>query len=400
MRRDDAEQVLTGLGAGYDRIAAAMYAIDGHPGLVLMRDPGLSGATQARSRAVRPEVDLLWAHFALLGSLLTRAREICAQRRPGDHEWAELERMLGEPVVALDASGMPLDGPGVAATRMRLHEFAGQLERRCAGVATHLSEVDTAWTVVAGRLAQASEVMDRLAALAAELGQPEVAATAKEELVGIAKLDVSDPLSAAPGGRISGPAGTRFDRLDAELAAAQARLTELRRLRDGYPARAAELRALVDGVARAEEGLVQAYQRVVEKIAEPGLAPLPSSAAVLRNRLAELDRLRAGGRWNRLAADVSTVEQSAQRAGERAAELRALADGLIERRDELRGRLAAYREKAARYGLAEDEALTSRYEQARVLLFTAPCDLRASTRAVYEYQRSLTTLVDQKGVKP
>jgi hypothetical protein len=393
VRRDEAQRLLAGLQAGYERIAAAMFAIDGHPGQVLLRDTTLTGATEARAAALRPEVDLLWAHFALLGNLLTRAGEICAARRPGDGEWAELERLLREPVVALDAGGLPLDGPGTAAARLRLRELAEQVERRCAGVTDHLSEVDTAWTVVAGRLARASEAVDALVALAGEVGQPEAAAAVRRGLAEIARLDAADPLSAAPGGRISGAAGARFDRLDADVAAVRARLGQVGQVRDGYPARAAAIRALVDEVARAEQAAAQAYRRVAEKIAEPGLAPLPAAADVLRGRLAGLDRLYRGAQWDRLAADAAVLEESARRAAARAAELGALADGLVERRDELRGRLAAYREKAARHGLAEEETLTDAYGRAHALLFTAPCDLRGATRAVYAYQQALSGLV-------
>jgi hypothetical protein len=397
MRRDGAERALAGLGAAYDRIAAAVFAIDGHPGLVLLRDGKLAGATAARARAVRPEVDLLWAHFALLGTLMTRAREICARHRPGDGEWAELEGLLREPVVALDAAGLPLDGPGTAASRLRVGELAEQLERRCTGVSDHLSEVDTAWTVVAGRLARASEAVDALVALANGLGQPEAVAGVQRALAEIAQLDAADPLSAAPGGRIGGMAGTRFEALDAELATARDRLTDLGRVRDGYPQRSAALQALVAEVAAAEQAAARAQRRAAEKIAEPNLNPLPAAAAVLRNRLAELDRLYRSAHWGRLAADLSTVEQSAHRARDRAVELRALADGLVDRRDELRGRLSAYREKAARHGLAEDAGLGARYEAAYALLHTAPCDLRRGTRAVYAYQQAVSALLHEGG---
>ena len=81
------------------------------------------------------------------------------------------------------------------------------------------------------------------------------------------------------------------------------------------------------------------------------------------------------------------------RAGEHATRLRESADGLLARRDELRGRLDAYRAKAAAKGLAENDELTSRYEQARALLFAAPCDLRGSTRAVFAYQQPDGTYV-------
>jgi hypothetical protein len=72
-----------------------------------------------------------------------------------------------------------------------------------------------------------------------------------------------------------------------------------------------------------------------------------------------------------------------------AAEQQGLADGLIARRDELRGRLEAYRAKAAARGRAEDERLAGLFTRAHDLLFTAPCDLRAATRAVHAYQSGL-----------
>jgi hypothetical protein len=399
VRRDEAERLLAGLGAAYDRIAAGMFAVDGHPGLVLLRGGKLTGETEARARAVRPEVDLLWAHFTLLGNLLGRARDLCARRRATDEEWADLERLLGGPVVLLDPAGMPLDGPGTVAQRLRLADLAEQVERRCAGVTAHLSEVDTAWTVVAGRLARDAEAADGLTALAKTLGQPEAMAGVGRALAEISALDVADPLSAAPGGRIGAAAGTRFDRLEAELAAVRTRLSELDGLRQAYPRRVDELRALVSGVAQAEQAVAQAYRHAAEKIADPGLAPLPTAAAVLTTRLAELDRLCQSGQWSRLAADLSTVEDSARRSVSRAAELRALADGLVERRDELRGRLSAYREKAARHGFAEDEDLSARYDRARELLYTAPCDLRAGTRAVFDYQTAIARLLSEGGIR-
>jgi len=65
-------------------------------------------------------------------------------------------------------------------------------------------------------------------------------------------------------------------------------------------------------------------------------------------------------------------------------------------RNELRGRLNAYRAKAAARGLAEHPELTTRYARARDLLFTAPCDLRASTRSVHGYQQTLAAILSSE----
>ena len=68
------------------------------------------------------------------------------------------------------------------------------------------------------------------------------------------------------------------------------------------------------------------------------------------------------------------------------------ADGLLERRAELRGRLSAYRVKGARLGFAEHPDLTARHKLAYDLLHSRPCDLPAATRAVHGYQHLLATL--------
>jgi hypothetical protein len=65
---------------------------------------------------------------------------------------------------------------------------------------------------------------------------------------------------------------------------------------------------------------------------------------------------------------------------------------LVARRDELRGLLGAYKAKAARLGAAENEDLAARYDQARELLWTAPCDLAAATAAVTGYQQAILAM--------
>ena len=70
--------------------------------------------------------------------------------------------------------------------------------------------------------------------------------------------------------------------------------------------------------------------------------------------------------------------------------------GLLSRRDELRGLLEAYKAKAARLGAAEDPGLTDRYDQARELLWTAPCDLNAAADAVNRFQQAVLAIGAQR----
>ncbi len=391
MSRDAVDETLAGLGAAHDRIAAAMFAVDSHPGLAFLRGGGLAGAIQARWDALRPEVDLLWAHFALLGDLLERARGIRGQRRPDDADWAALRQIAAEPIVGLDAAGLPTDS-GTPDTRVRLWDLAQQLEHRCATVTGHLSEVDSAWRAVAGRYAPLTEAVDAVVAQAATVGLDGLAGPLGAALADAVRADLADPLSAAPGGRLAPLVQQRLTELSDRLATVRERVAALVAVRDGYPGRVAELTVLLDQAAAAEGELASDYARVNEKIGDPGLPPLPSSAAVLRARLGDLDGLRRASRWAELVDAADALERQARRATERAGELRSAADGLLRRRDELRGRLDAYRAKAARLGYAEHEELTVAYGRARDLLYVAPCDLRGATRAVFAYQQALAAL--------
>jgi len=393
MNRESVDEALAGLGAAHDRIAAAMFTIDSHPGLALLRSGGLGGATRTRWEALGPEIDRLWAHFAVLGDLLERARAIRNQRRPDDTDWATLHLIVSEPVVGLDNAGMPTEaGTATAATRLRLGELTGQLEQRCATAAGQLTEVDSAWTVVAGRYAPLTQEIDALVAQAGSVGLDEIAEPLAVALAEAGRTDLSDPLGAAPAGRLGPDAERRLDELTTRAGSLRERVGALIGVRDRYPRRVAELRALVEQAAAAEDRRASAYARAGQKIADPGLPPATATAPVLRARLADLDRLYHEAGWVSLADAATDLEQAATRARERADELGELAEGLVARRDELRGRLEAYRAKAAGLGYAEHDELTVVHGRARELLYTAPCDLRAATRAVFAYQQAVAAL--------
>lgn len=386
--RDDAQRRMAGLTAGRDRIAASMYTVDTHPAWDRLDGGQVTGASERARVALRSEVDRLWASFAALGDRLEEAGALLAQRRLGGVP-ADLLPLLTRPVVGLDPAGMPVDAATAPATTITLDELARRAEQGCAAVLAQLSDVDKAATAVTTGYVQASAELDAVVRLATELGEPAVAAPLEQAAADIERLDLADPLTAAPGGQLGPTAQARLDRLRAGVAQARAGLSGVVAVRDSYPQRRSALTALIDQVGVAETAVAQAYTRVGEKIADPGFAPIAAAAPVLRARLRDLDALRDRGQWRRLAADMSTVEESAARSRDRAADQQRMADGLLARRDELRGRLDAYRAKAVAYGLAEDDRLTTLFGQAHQLLYTAPCDLRAATRAVHAYQTGL-----------
>jgi hypothetical protein len=393
MTRDDADQALATVASGYERIATAMYTIDSHPALAFLKGGVLSGRTLVAWQDVRARIDVLWAQFGALRGLLETAQAIRAQRsRPGDEELTELTRLLDDPVVELDAAGMPLDGASTAPTEwLRLTELARRMDTRCAETVSLLAEVDSATTAVSAGLAPVADALLRLRGLAADIGaEQEVAEAAGAALDRLGAQALGDPLAAAQNSSIQG--GLR--RLAADIDAATARLGEVTRVREEFPRRVEALRQALDELAAAEVAAHRSYAVVGAKIASPGLPAVPAAAAGLRQRLPTLEA--ANEPWIRRAGALTALEGDVASATRHAAELRAAADGLLDRRTELRGRLDAYRAKAARLGYAEHPDLSKLHREAKELLYTSPCDLAAATRAVAGYQRSLAELIGER----
>jgi hypothetical protein len=387
--KEFAGRALAGLGAAHERIATLMYTVDSHAAWTLLRGGLVDGRTARRGEELAVECGRLWAWFGALGDVLERARALAALRRAGQPEQAELAALLTGPVVALDAGGLPVEPTGAVASRITAEQLAAQAEQGATAVLTGLSDVDSARRAVTGEFVRASAELESVASLAAELGEAAVVEPARALAARIEETDLRDPLTSASGGVLAPAARARLADLDAAVARARSDLRDVAAARDAYPARRAALADLVAQVAAAEAGTRAANQRAAEKIAAPGLAAAPADATLLAQRLADLDAVRDTGQWRRLATELSTVEEQARGALARAAELTAAADGLLARRDELRGRLSAFRAKAVAVGLAEDPELTTAHERARELLYTAPCDLRAATQAVHTYSQVL-----------
>jgi multidrug efflux pump subunit AcrA (membrane-fusion protein) len=245
-----------------------------------------------------------------------------------------------------------------------------------------------------GRLDSLAAELNRVTPLAASLADEALTgnlAAAESKLSRLRATLSSDPLSLWQ----SGPAPvdtSGADRLQERVTAAVTRVDELVRLRDDARQRITEVTTAAAAARAAYEDATAAWQRASAKISAEALPPPPPGVAELTARLADLDTLLAAGRWTRLAAELDEVEHElAAASGNLRATERTVVD-VLNRRDELRGLLGAYQAKAARLGAAEDPGLTERYNYARGLLWTAPCDLAAAADAVTGYQQAVLAL--------
>ena len=427
MNRQDVDRELASVRAEHERIAAALYAMDTHPAHALLAGAQTTGATARAWSDAKDLMSGLWVAYNAYVIGVEMAADARSRRtRPGTDELAELTHLLTAPVIPTD--------PGAASSgRITLGEAASRLAQGCEAVTEVFDKVVSAHAAVAAGQSQIAADLAELERLVVVLGDPPelkalagpwainadpecaaalrddanqlfalrerlAAASAAAAADPIGALDSADPVGARNAGHAAGPS-TDLRRLAAAAAAARARLAAAVRVKTGLADRIATIDGAVREVAAAEDGVRRSYAAVVERIADPGLPPAPDAAVALAAQLAEVRRSMpppheplGAAVMERLDAALAAVERGVDAAGRRAADLRVAADGLLDRRAELRGRLDAYRVKGIRLGFAEHPDLTASHRLAHDLLHTRPCDLPAATRAVHGYQHLLATL--------
>jgi hypothetical protein len=393
LSREEVDRALDRLGADSDRIATSLVEMDSHPGHQLLRGATLSGATATRWAETTVAMATLWEQFGTYRGLVDQAREVRARRsRPGDEELAELTTLLTEPVVELNSEEVPIErrgltGPSRTTQRITLDELLSRMKKTFAAVTDVLATAESAWSAAIGRIEPLERELHEVSVLAESVAAGDAAVTRSvadlgRDLEAARELVVTDVLTVARADPL--PAlGTRLGEL-------RTRLAQLDTLRGSVDSRVAALQEVLSDVEAAEITARQTYVAVVEKIANPGLPePTAEGSARLRPRIAALGELRDSGDWAALSAEVDRLDADAAATLDAARRAVRAVAGLLDRRAELRGRLEAFRVKAARLGYGEDLELERVHKQAQDILFTAPCDLPAATRALNRYQQAL-----------
>ncbi|MEC3918263.1 hypothetical protein [Nocardia sp. CDC160] len=393
----EADQALARLDADRGGMSANLAELEEHPGVRFLDGVPLTGVSAARWAAARARLDAMWTQFRLFESVVAQAHRVRGRRvRPGHTELTELTELLCGPSVVLAPQSIPLSerdllGPAAVRRSLTLAQLVGEMTagyREVAQIATiadtvasnFLPGVDRAGT----RLTEARRLAVDLDLAA--IGHPLLARLDELErrLNTERALAMSDPLSLAE--RHADGADSSVSSRDIDDV--QAKLTELAARRDTVAERLARLDTALDEAEAAARAADAAATVTGMKIA--GFSPAPlEPLAPLRDRLRAL-RAGSARHWTRLNDDVVTVTREVERARAAADAVRDTAEALIDRRDELRGRVDAYRVKVARLRLTEDPVVDACYRRAHDLLHSAPCDLAAATRAVAEYQRAIT----------
>ena len=371
-----------------DSIQANLLDLDGSFGKRLLAGATLTGTTRQQSESAAGTLAALWNLYEAYSAVIDRAAEALA-KRPGQKELAQITALLTGPSVEVDRGPAPLARRDLAdAGREQLTLATARARMR--GAFTKVTEVvsaaEQAWNDVAGTLDAAARDLSGIDALGdQDLGRE--GAEVRAELDRLRGLLNTDPL----GDKVNPAAANR---LRDRAAAVAARSADLARLRDGAQQRIAAVTAAAAAAHAAREDAAAACARAAAKIT--AVPAVPADRTDLTARIAALDSLLAAGRWTRLSSELDLLERELASATTDFRDTERAVAGLLGRRDELRGLLDAYKAKAGRLGAAEDPGLDARYDQARELLWTAPCDLNAAADAVSNFQQAVLAIGAQR----
>ncbi|MFD5653831.1 hypothetical protein [Streptomyces sp. NPDC127039] len=414
MDRDEVDRALARLGAEHEAIETSLLALQDHAGRRLLEGAELTGVTAERWSAAEASITLLWTYFDAYTGALRTAREIRSRRRWSSREdLVELTELLrGEAVTVASGAAATANaptlhgGPGRLSERYSLVTLVDRMNQLYATSLDMVVAADAVWSALPARIDLLAAELQRTRKLAHSVGVRPGEHPAGDDLERITRTltrlreqVISDPLafwtpaqgSSAPGG--GRPDTTVYDREARALEEVRREIDAVLAVRQDAEQRIVRLR---DVLSRADRTLAEARTargEVLAKIAATEVPVVGGPPIVLQEQLAAAAEYRRHAQWHRLSPLLESLEEKAEDELLRARESLTAVTAPLAVRAELRGRLDAYKAKMARLGHAEDPELAEKYEKARRMLWSAPCDLRVAEQAVLRYQHAAAELL-------
>ncbi|MFF1419377.1 hypothetical protein [Streptomyces sp. NPDC058280] len=418
MDRDEVDRALARLEAEHEAIETSLLALQDHAGRRLLEGAALTGVTKDRWADAEQSITLLWTYFDHYAAALSGAREARARRRwPNRDDLVELtETLRGRGVtIAGTAEHQPpsLTGPAKLSEHFTLAELVSRMNGLYARSLDMVVAADSVWSALPARIDLLSAELQRTRSLAHSVGvRPgehpagDDLESITHELSALRAQVVSDPLafwrpapgSSAPGG--GRPDTERYDRAARALEDVRREIEAVLAVRQDSEERLMRLR---DVLSRADRTLAEARSargEVLAKIAASEVPAVSGPPTVLHERLSTAAEHRRHAQWHRLSPLLESLERDAEDELLRARESLTAVTAPLAVRAELRGRLDAYKAKIARHGMAEDPVLIERYDAARRMLWSAPCDLRVAEQAVLRYQQAAAEILVPRRPEP
>ncbi len=407
LSREEVDRALARLGAEHEAIESSLLSLQDHAGRRLLEGAELTGVTRDRWARAERTVILLWSYFDTCTEAITTARELRARRRsPNREDLVRLSELL-------DGDNLMITGGDRLAERIGWSELVERMNTGYAEVLDVVAAADSVWSALPARIDLLAAELHRLSDLAHSVGVRPGAHPAgdelhrvTEELISLRAEVIADPLafwrsaggSSAPGG--GRPDTTRYDQAARALDDIRREVDAVIGVRKDAEERLARLR---DVLSRADRTLAEARTargEVLAKIAASEVPAVNGPPTALHEQLSAAAEFRRRAQWHRLSPLLESLEQRAEEELERARDSLSAVTAPLAVRAELRGRLDAYKAKTARLGKVEEPLLVERYDVARRMLWSAPCDLLAAENAVRRYQEAAVEILRSQPSTP
>lgn len=396
--REAVDAELARLGQDAARVSEALLELADNSGYKLLDSAALTGVTAQRWQRAAGRIAGLWDNYTAFQDVLNRAGEIRGRRaKPRPEELNAIAELLRGKSITLSTKAVALSertllGPSIVTEQATLAETLKQMNSDFQLAADFVTAAESTWNRLFEQVDPVQQRLRDVIGVVREIGDRTLATAVAgigDEYTKLRREVYADPIGlAAPNSGFP----QRLARVREDLESVAATVTGAADLRADFERRAGQLARLIDRIADLEDAQRVAEAAAREKILV-GTLPAPTNQApALRARLAALGDLRDRALWRRLSEEAGALEAALDEALAAASRVHGAMAGLLERREELRGRLAAYRVRAARSGAAEQPRLEALYQAARDLLWSRPCDLAASTRALSAYQKAVLAL--------
>lgn len=379
--------------AAEHRIGANLHELEDHAVYQLLTSGVLQGRT---AEALKPVLDAdptLWELFALLNTTLDRARAIRGTKGwVGGKDLADLIDMLTTPSVLLREYSIPLAERGLTgdADRADRTTVAGLIEQMRSlyePLRDTISQADRVLDGLLPRLSSADRTLADLRTDVDELGLDRSKLDSISETIErIRDLSLTDPLSIPTDVTVS---------LDETLHDAAVMVSNARASHDAI---AHDLTQAADLLDRCRSLIAQATadrERALRKVVVTGTLPTPPNVNAVdgpRGLAASLKPItRTSGPWQQTRRELDSWLSRATRLENQLASVAARIRAPLDQRDELRGRLRAFRAKMSGVGRSEDPALSELSDEVHNELFTAPTDLERAARLLHEFSTRVSS---------
>jgi hypothetical protein len=371
-----------------DKVESALVEFDGDEYRRLLAATPLTGDTATRWTKANADAELAWKSFLAVKDWLAAIVErrgtrssISAELRDeliDDLARTPAEILSGAPAPGATSSrgAPPASIDGLLQATLRANEAARAVVARVAAI----------WEGTSPKLAALESESSTLEEQASQAGvrPPNDLAVARRLLAELRTRCAGDPLSVDPR---TDPTAQITAGVGRARAAVQEVIASRQHLSEETTATIAEIDEAISALSRARAKEEESAQKISGSTA---LAEIEPAAAELGRLRDELLAVQSETNVDLAVRALAALRGRSAAALDRARSLAAAGGASLAERNELRGRLDAYRAKALAIGRAEDAELDSLYRQAIDALFSAPCDLRHSESLVLAYQRALT----------